>query len=136
MTQRAISLPFSFDETGAVAYSTDDKKIWQDRIVLIVMTSLNERVMRPSFGTNVKKMVFENRQSIGGLIKQEITSAFSSWLPSLTLTNVNATMDDTGEFTIIEIEYKYGLSATTETMSIKTGIFSRSGDVILEVTNG
>ena len=102
----------------------------------VVMTALNERVMRPAFGTNVKKMVFENRASIGGMIEQEVTSAFSTWLKSLTLTGVKVTMDDSGEFTIIELDYKYGSSATTETMRIKTGIFSRSGDVILEVTNG
>ena len=59
MTSRAISLPFSFDSSGGVSYTTDNKKMWQDRVVLVVMTLLKERVMRPTFGSSAKATVFE-----------------------------------------------------------------------------
>jgi phage baseplate assembly protein W len=85
MTQRAISLPFAFDSTGAVAYTTDSKKIWQDRVVLVVMTRLNERLMRPSFGTSVQELTFENYNEALAHVKQIVSIGFSRFLPSLIL---------------------------------------------------
>jgi hypothetical protein len=40
MTEKAISLPFGFNESGGISFTTDIKKIFQDRVVMVVMTSL------------------------------------------------------------------------------------------------
>jgi len=133
---QAISLPFSFDSTGKVATTTDMKKMWQDRIVLMVMTSLTERVMRPTYGTNVKLAALNNADSVGTFVQQEINAAFSYWFPTLTLTGLDAAVDPTDGYLYITMSYKYGASSTTETLSFKSGLFSRSGDVIVEVING
>lgn len=135
MTQRAISLPFSFDSSGGVAYTTDERKIWQDRVVIVVMTGLKERVMRPGFGTNTKKTVFENTNDAISIIKQEVTSGFAEWLKPLSLTNVLGSVDSDGTLNI-EVQYKLGVSTQTESVKIKTALLSRSGDTILEIPNG
>lgn len=134
MTQKAISLPFSFNEGGGIGYATDEKKIWQDRITIAVMTSLGERVMRPGFGSSVKSAVFENYRDALALIKQAVAIAFSQWLKSLTLTNVVGTVNQADETLDIEIFYRYG-EALEERVTIKTAILNRSGDIILEVPN-
>lgn len=136
MTQSVISLPFSFDASGGVSYTQDDKKIWQDRILLAVMTSLGERVMRPGYGTLVNAGSFEVNDDAMALIKQEISGAFAKALPSLTLSDVVGSIDPTDGTLSLNIIYKYGISTTTESLIVKTGTFNRTGDVIMEASNG
>ena len=133
MTERAMSLPFSFDSSGSVSYTTDEKKIWQDRVVLVVMTRLHERVMRPTFGSEASNSLFENTSSASGLLKDTIATAFSNWLKDLILTDVSVYTDTTDGFLVAEIFYKYNPVENEQSVKIKTAILSRTGDVILEV---
>lgn len=133
MAERAISLPFSFDSSGSISYTTDEKKIWQDRVVLVVMTRLNERVMRPTFGSEASNSLFENTSSATGLLKDTIATAFSNWLKDLILTNVSVYTDATDGYLVAEIFYKYNPTENEQSVKIKTAILSRTGDVILEV---
>lgn len=133
MTERAISLPFSFDSAGSIAYSTDEKKIWQDRVVLVVMTRLNERVMRPTFGSEASNSLFENASSATGLLKDTITTAFSNWLKDLILIDVSVYTDAEDGYLVAEIFYKYNPIENEQSVKIKTAILSRTGEVILEV---
>ena len=135
MTQRAISLPFSFGSSGEIAYTTDDKKIWQDRVVLVVMTRLRERVMRPAFGTNVQDFTFESVDEAIAHIQQAIAIGFSTYLPSLQLTNVVGKIDSLDGNLNLEVFYKINTD-DSDLVTIKTAIISRSGDIIQEIPNG
>ena len=135
MTERAISLPFSFDSSGALSYTTDEKKIWQDRVVLVIMTLLTERVMRPTFGTTARDSVFENESTAESAIKQAIAVGFAQWLKPLTLTQVVVTIDPADGYLVATVQYKYEKEKNEQSVKIKTAILSRSGDVILEVSN-
>lgn len=129
---KAIALPFSFDIDGRITSTIDSKKIVQDRIVLVIMTYLRERVMRPGFGTLARGIVFENTESAISMVKQEIASGFSTWLPYLTLVGIDVTTDSENVINV-SIDYKYGHYANTETVTIKSATFSQSGNVITEV---
>jgi len=132
--QTAITLPFAFDSYGSVAYTSDEKKIWQDRVVLVCMTSLNERIMRPTFGTTVASTLFENVNDSVSLIQQTIGGAFAKFLPSLSLQKVQGTVDPIDGSIVIEVFYRYNDKDTQQSVKIKTGLFSRSGDLIVEGT--
>lgn len=131
MTQKAIALPFSFNQSGAVAYTIDEKKIWTDRVVLVLMTKLNERVMRPTFGSEVPSSVFETISGAKTLIQKSVASAFSRWLPSLELISVELT-EENGEL-LADITYRYSPEGDEQSVRVKTAILSRSGEVLLEV---
>ena len=133
---KAISLPFSFDVNGAISSTQDLKKVFQDRITLLVMTYLGERVNRPNFGSNIKAVSFENITEATQLIKQEVSVAFSKWFPYLNLINATPQVDPVDNILSISISYNYGTNSNPETVSVKTAIISRSGDVITEVSNG
>jgi phage baseplate assembly protein W len=133
MTERAISLPFSFDSAGSISYTTDEKKIWQDRVVLIVMTRLNERVMRPTFGSEASNSLFESTDSAINLLKDTIATAFSNWLKDLILVNVSVYTDAADGYLVAEIFYKYNPIENEQSVKIKTAILSRTGEVLLEV---
>jgi phage baseplate assembly protein W len=134
MTEKAISLPFGFNESGGISFTTDPKKIWQDRVVIVVMTSLGERVMQPSFGSDAKLATFEPVENAQVAIQQAVAVAFSRWLPQLSLTAVETYFDGTEETLNVEVTYNYG-AALDDTVTIKTAILNRSGDVLLEVPN-
>lgn len=132
----AMSLPFGFDANGAVNSTADQKKIIQDRVVLVLLTLISERVMRPSFGTRIKSSSFENVNDALILIRQEAAVGFSNWLPYLSLLSVNGSIDPNDGHLNIVVNYQYGTSTTAETVVVKTDILSRAGEVITEVISG
>jgi phage baseplate assembly protein W len=134
MTEKAISLPFGFNESGGISFTTDIKKIFQDRVTMVVMTSLGERVMQPSFGSDAKLATFEGIENAKVTIRQAISVAFSRWLPQLALIAVEAYFDEAESTLNIEVTYNYG-AALDDTVTIKTAILNRSGEVLLEVPN-
>jgi phage baseplate assembly protein W len=132
MASKAISLPFSFDSFGAVGYSSDEKKIWQDRVVMVVMTRLGERIMRPTYGTAVANAVFENVNDSIVLIEQAVRGAFTTFLSPLSLTKVKASVDPIDGYVVIEISYRYNKPENEQSLKIKTAIFSRTGELVVE----
>ena len=129
----AISLPFNFDESGSIATTTELGKIWEDRVIITVMTGLGSRVMRPTFGSDVNKVVWENINDALTLIKQSISAAFSRWLTDLELISVSGYIDPTDGYLVAQVKYNLRTQDLTTTLNIKTAILSRSGDVLLEV---
>lgn len=132
---KAIALPFSFDTDGRVNSTTDLKKIIQDRVVLVVMTTMKERVMRPKFGTNVNAATFQSLANALPIIKQEVAVGFSTWLPYLHLIGVEGNLDSENYLNVV-VTYKYGASANAETVTVKTATLTQSGSVISEVPYG
>lgn len=136
MSESAISLPFSFDSAGLIGHTSDIKKIWQDRIAMVVMTKLGERIMRPGFGSEVPSVAFENVDTAISLCRQAITTAFSRWLPALTLIDIIFTTDPIDFFLVADIRYSYSPLSEVNNVKLKTAVLTKSGDTILEVGNG
>jgi len=130
MSERAISLPFSFNSLGEVAYTTDEKKIIQDQVLLTVMTKFGERVMRPNFGSDVNRSLFENIEESTETIRSSVATCFATWLPGLELLNVNPIVDTDNGLIEVEIEYRKGLVTLTQSLQLTSGFFSRSGELI------
>ena len=131
---RAISLPFSFNSAGEVGYTSDLKKIIQDRVVLAVMTKLQERVMRPNFGSDVYDSLFETETSAESIVRQAVTNCFSTWFPYLSLKSVQGNVVD--EVLEFDVYYSKGKESQIEAVNIKTSLLTRAGDVIKEISNG
>lgn len=135
MTQRAISLPFVFNSAGEIGYSSDEKKIIQDRVVLALMTRFGERVMRPDFGSDVYLSLWEETSAAIGVVKLAATTCFSNWFPYLTFLDARGNVNSDGVLEV-EIMYKRALENITETVRLKTSFLSRSGDLLQEARNG
>ena len=130
--QNAIALPFSFDSAGLVNHTNDEKKIWQDRVVMVLMTKLGERVMRPGFGSDVPSVSFENETDAIPLLRQAIGVAFSRWLETLSLIKIEFSTDPIDYYVVADIFYRYGPTNEIENVKIKTAVLTRAGDTILE----
>jgi phage baseplate assembly protein W len=138
---KIINYPFSLSKNIAgttittVAATTDQKKIWQQRVLLVLGTRPGERLMRPDFGCNLHTVVFETETTAGQIAKDSITQAFANWLPALELRQLNPSYDSlTGTLTV---SITYGLpTGEADSVTINTGIFNRSGDLLQEINNG
>lgn len=92
-SEKAISLPFSIDTSGSIGTTTEQSKIWSDRVRSVLGTSLRERVMRPTFGTIIPFSMFNNVENAIVEIQEEVTLAFDKYLQLLTLQNTDVEHD-------------------------------------------
>lgn len=128
-TQRAISLPFSLSESYGISFTTNQNKIYKDRVFLAVMTAFNERVMRPTYGSQVKTVIFELEEDATAIVDSSVRDAFANWLPSLFLLDLTSELDIENMHFNITINYKLP-NETTDEIRINTGTFTRSGDLL------
>lgn len=131
----SISVPFRFNEFGQVEASVTESKFWKDQILLTLMTRFGERIMRPDFGSNIGSTVFESISVASESAVNTVATTFNTLLPKLSLTETSVEInEDTG---FIEVTVIYRLpSGNTDTITVNTAIFNRSGDILEEIPSG
>jgi phage baseplate assembly protein W len=124
MPEIAIALPFTIDPYGKVTTTTDQSKIWADRVRSVLGTAVRERVMRSEFGTFIPYTAFDTQEEAQSTIENEVKTAFLNQLPLLSLGSVSSTFD---EFTgIINITVIYALP-NDQQVSTTIGLASIKG---------
>ena len=132
MAEVTISLPFKIDSYGKVSSSSDQQRIWADRVRSVIGTAVKERVMRPLFGTEIPYSVFNTQEDAEVLIQRETQAAFETQLPLLTLQSVTTTFD---EFTgIINVSTVYGLPNDTQVETVVGIAYIQGTNPIYEET--
>jgi len=131
VNETAISLPFSLSSFGKVADTTDQKKIWQDRVLSVIGTAMYERVMRPNFGTSITSYMFDNQDTAQAEIKNEVTNAFGSQLTKLKLVNTVTTFDTYSETVSVTITYSLPNSDVVTTV-IATALINNTAPLFEE----
>lgn len=130
-----ISLPFSFTVSGGVNTTNLISKTWSDRVLGVIFTMPNERVMRPNYGSIVKASVFEPEGAVGEYVRRAVTSAFNQYLPELSLLSVKV-VKEYGELGdegfVIYVDYVLP-NKQTDSVTAKTGSFTRAGEIIQEI---
>jgi phage baseplate assembly protein W len=132
----AISLPFSFNDSGAINTNNLESKQWADKVLSVVFTRFGERAMRPNFGSLAGEAVFEPEGSVVDFVTQAVTSAFGEFLPELKLTKIevtNESKDDLNELVLtVSVEYRLP-NKQVDTITTKIGSFTRAGELIEEI---
>ena len=132
MSEITIALPFSINSLGEINTTTDQKKIWADRVRSAIGTALRERVMRPSFGTAVTSAIFEGADQAAEEVDSEIRLAFARLLQLLRLEQTNITTDSTtGEITV-EVIYKLPNEEVVDTSVIIGRVILTGANPIFE----
>ena len=87
--------------------TSDQKKIWSDRVRSVIGTNLRERLMRPEFGCLVPSSFMETQDMASSMVITEVGRAFSSQLQPLTLQDVTTLFEEsTG---VMEVTVLYSL---------------------------
>ena len=88
---KAFSYPFTLDPFGVAEVSEDQTKIYQDRVLTLLSTAIGERPMRPTYGTDIVRAMFENQSNAKKAIDAAIRKAIATWIPDITIENINIT---------------------------------------------
>lgn len=96
---KGIGVPFSFDITGYPAPAVDVDLI-NDSIFTILSTMVGERVYRPTFGSFLRRLIFEPlTRATAYRVRAEIYRAVGLWEPRVRISQV--TFEIPNESTIL-----------------------------------
>jgi len=102
--------------TGGIQMVEETASVRQS-ILLLLSTIPGERVMRPTFGCNLKSLVFApNNSSTVALARHYVQDGLKQWEPRINVQNVNVTSDNTGGVLLIEVSYS--IKATLQIESL------------------
>jgi phage baseplate assembly protein W len=101
----AIALPFRLNSLGVIDTTSDQGKIWQDRVRSVLGTTLRERVMRPNVGTVIPYSLFDGVGDAASQVKNEVQHAFQQQLHLLTLTATDVTFNIDTETMDVAVTY-------------------------------
>lgn len=83
-----ISWPFRIEQNGLPAPAKGVDTI-RSALILLLKTRKGSRVFRPTLGTELHKLVFENQGPLlHSLVKREIFAAVSDWLPQVQIIDI------------------------------------------------
>jgi uncharacterized protein len=102
---QGIALPVALDPTGGLRLSSGLANI-QQSIRIILGTQYGERVMRPTFGCNLRSLVFApNNQQTAALARQYVLDGLQAWEPRISIRSVTVTNAAQSSQLLIDIQY-------------------------------
>jgi phage baseplate assembly protein W len=119
-----VTLPLRKGNNGyfEVSYTTKDQI--KSNIKSLLLTQKGERLMQPTFGSDLKRYLFEPISSnLDSFIEDSITEAINTWMPYVTVESIiYDTSNDLKDMNRIDLELKYSLkysnSQTLEQLNI------------------
>jgi uncharacterized protein len=102
---RGWSFPVRFSSSFTAGMSEDEQDIHESLIILLE-THKGERVMRPSYGTNLHQNIFDSlKSSTAARVTEDIRRAILFHEPRVIPEEVRLTSDEEEGRILIEIEY-------------------------------
>ena len=99
------AFPLKVTPSGGIARSKDEQKI-KESIRLILSTGKGERVMRPTFGADLQRLVFEPNNTVtANLVSHYIEEALTLWEPRIQVDQVDVKNDVANSRLLIEVSY-------------------------------
>lgn len=123
ISEYTISLPFQITASGKVQDTSDQTKIWMDRVLSVLGTGWGERLLRYEFGTKIHKENFSTISGAEAAIKLEVSNAFEKFLSILELTEVTTEYREITNELYVAVSYK--LPNQTEVTQVIGSVFIR-----------
>jgi hypothetical protein len=115
---RGMSFPVAIGPSGALAESSGVEKV-EESIRIILGTQYGERVMRPTFGCNLKSLVFApNNSATANLARFYVQQGLAQWEPRIDILEVLVENADFGGVGGLLINIHYRLRATQDVQSL------------------
>lgn len=116
-----IYVPFQIATGGSVASSGGLVQIAAQALLGVILTSPGERVMRPTYGTEVDNYVFSiNSPQAQAALISDIKSVVGSLLPNISISSFQVS-NPTGSSVLLNIVYQVLPGQTVYTAQISTG---------------
>lgn len=108
-----------FSPTGGLALASEDESVRQ-ALLLLMTTIPGERVMRPSYGCDLYRLIFSpNDDTTAGLAIHYVRRAVEQWEPRVDILDVDATRDSEFDNQLnISLVYRVRESLRTDTLVV------------------
>lgn len=111
---------------GRLSYARHEDDVEQ-AIAIILETTRRERVMRPSFGSELRNFVFDsNSPAIHRAIEDEVRSALAAWEPRIDVQTVRA-YGDADRVHVVMIEIDYVIRRNNSSINLVYPFYLREG---------
>jgi phage baseplate assembly protein W len=111
-----ISYPVQLGTSGGLRASSGIQKI-EESIRIILSTQYGERLMRPTFGCNLKSLVFApNNEETANLARYYVTDGLKRWEPRIDVLDVQVKNDNQQAQLLISIQYRLHATQQVNTM--------------------
>jgi len=113
---KGFAFPLQATESGAIASSQQAQKI-RESIRIILGTQHGERLMRPTFGANLKRLVFApNSRATADLARYYVEEALATWEPRILLEEV--AVENDYRAACLRIDIRYRIKSTYEPQNL------------------
>lgn len=111
------AFPVDVDARGRVSLVRRERDV-EEAIMMILLTPVGQRVMRPDFGCRIHELVFApNDASTEGLAIYYVEEALARWEPRISLREVTASADpNSPERLLVRIDYEIKASYDRRTL--------------------
>ena len=113
---RGFSFPLRTNPHGGIQATQHAQKV-RESILVILGTQYGERIMRPTFGCNLRSLVFApNNAATANLARHYVNEGLTIWEPRILLDEV--TVDNRADPAQLLIQLRYRLKATYEPQNL------------------
>jgi uncharacterized protein len=103
---RGCAFPLQVNTVGGIRESMLAQKV-EESILVILGTEHGERVMRPTFGCNLRSLVFApNDAATASLARFYVEEGLTTWEPRIVLDDVRVENDNRNGRLLISIDYR------------------------------
>jgi hypothetical protein len=120
-----LSTPFRIDIDGHVATTGTYAKVVRDQLVNVLMTNRLERIMRPQYGSDLSRALFDpTDELVRSDAARQVMQRIQQWAPRVTMYSVKFSVDDmrTGQV-FVDVVYKAGAFAEVQTIKLPVSSF-------------
>jgi phage baseplate assembly protein W len=114
-----ITLPI---QIGNTAFNQSFKTVDQIKtnIKNLLLTKRGERIMQPNIGSGLQELIFDfNDDTLAQKIEEVITTAISTWLPFVSIDEINVQQtDDFKDTNSVEITMNFTIADTSDLSSV------------------
>lgn len=99
-----ISLPFSSTSVFNQTYTKQEQVKYN--LLNLLLTSKGERFFNPTFGTDLKKNLFQNNVDTEILV-ETLTNDINTWIPDIIVNSITANVDPDRHILGVNINYTF-----------------------------
>jgi phage baseplate assembly protein W len=113
---RGFAFPLQISSRGGIQEAQHEQKVRQS-IIVIVSTQHGERLMRPTFGCNLRSLVFApNNAATASLARHYVEEGLRTWEPRILVDEVVVENDNANARLLIHIHYRIRATNTPQNL--------------------
>jgi phage baseplate assembly protein W len=113
-----VALPFNGPGIFKSTYTTKDQI--KSNLINLLLTSVGERVMNPTFGCELKKFIFEGITDLNlDNLRVSLINSISIFISEITVTNINFDPDEDNNILNLTVEYFLNISETPDQVTVQ-----------------